>query len=359
MAFKLCSQLLIGKYIFAGGVNEVSVERSVKSLIDTAIIKIPAAAKVASLKNSVAIIGGFVGGVLLKASDDKALPTSIQTSTLWKEGDQVKIMLGYNQDYRQEFIGFIRSVDADIPVQIHCEGYCFQLRKKQFTGAWKSIQLRDLMQQMVEGTDIKLSPFIPDLTLTNLFIPPQNALAGLQKLAHHTHLTAYFLFDVLYIGLQETVSANTVKYRIGWNVPRTKALTYSLDVSRPILIRLVTGKGTKKVRTIVQAGDPSGTTETMNISFIQDPAAIATIGNQLVTNANYTGFKGDLEGLLQPYCNPADTAIIIDQMYNVLGASYFIEGIKIKYSTDGAKRIVQLGRALSAPQFEQLINNNA
>jgi hypothetical protein len=212
---------------------------------------------------------------------------------------------------------------------------------------------------LVAGTDIKLSPFIPKVPLVNLHVHPQNGLAALQKLMEHTHLTAYFLFDVLYAGTEETVTGNKVNYRIGWNVPRTKELKYSLSESRPVLIRLVTGKGKNPKRTIVQAGDPLGTIITENIAFITDQASINAIANQLVLNSNYTGFKGALNGLLQPYCGPSDTAVLIDKMYNVLGASYFIESIEVKYTMRGALRIVHLGWALSVPQFQTLINNNA
>jgi hypothetical protein len=101
MSFRLCSQILIGKYIFAGGVNEIIVKRSVKTVIDTAIITIPAAGKSANVKSVVSSLAAL-GGVVLKTDNNNALPTSIQTSTLWKEGDPVNILLGYNQDYRQD-----------------------------------------------------------------------------------------------------------------------------------------------------------------------------------------------------------------------------------------------------------------
>ena len=312
-------------------------------MIDTATIKMPAA-------------GRFIFKTANQL-DDRLPQSTIINSTTWNEGDPVNIMLGYNGEYRQEFKGFVRSVDADIPMAIECEGYAFQLRKKQFSGSWKSISLKDLIYQLVSGTDIQLSPFIPDTTLTNLSIHPQNGLAALQAIVHHTHLTAYFLFDVLYVGLEETIAGNTVNYRIGWNVPRTKELKYKLSTNRPALIRLVIGKGKNLKPTIVQAGDPSGTVITKNIAFVQNAADVQTIANQLALNHNYTGFQGSLDGLLQPYCGPSDTAILIDKLYSVLSASYFIEGIEIKYTTQGAKRVVHIGRALSVPQFESLINN--
>ena len=91
----MTSIIQVGQYQLKGGVNEVTCKRSVKEIVDTCTLKIPALGRV---------------------NDDDDLPAnSIATSTLWQEGDKVNVQLGYNDDNRQEFLGFVRRVTPSIP----------------------------------------------------------------------------------------------------------------------------------------------------------------------------------------------------------------------------------------------------
>ena len=335
----------------------MQILRSVKQIIDTAKIKVPAAARVNSSKNNPV----FKLFDTPRISDDNLPTSSVKTSTLWQEGDKVEILLGYNGDNRQEFKGFVRRVSPSVPVLIECEGYAWQLRRKQFVGTWKSIQLVDFLKILTTGTDIILSPNIPSVPLINLCIKSGNALSALEYIKKNMHLAAYFVFDVLYVGLEETqpgATINTVNYRLGWNTVRDDKLKYRLADDTNVLVKVVSGKGKNAKRPIIVVGDAGGGIITENISNIESPEQMTIIANQLLLYAKYTGYEGSITGFLQPYCNPGDTGNIIDNLYKVRTGNYFVEGIEVKFGMNGGQRIVYISRALSVPNFVALVTQN-
>jgi hypothetical protein len=334
MSFKLQCLINIGTLEIRGGINEASkIKRGVKEIVDTGLLKIPA-----------------VGRIVYASANqpDSSLPTtSIETSKLWQEGDPITIQLGYNGDLRTEFKGFVRRVTASVPVEVQCEGYAWQLRRKRLLKSYKSVALKDFLKDLIASTDITLSPFIPDMTLTNLTINHANALKTLEYVKEKLHLSVYFQFDVLYVGLEEGVPGNPVKFRLGWNCVRDDNLKYRLAADNEVLVRLVTGKGKNNKRTLIEVGDPGGSLITKYIANITDQATLQAIANDLLQKAKYTGYEGYISGLLQPYCQPCDTAVIIDQLYNVMGGSCFVEAAEIEFTMKGATRKVHVSRALS------------
>lgn len=327
MSFKLTSIIQIGQYKFFGGVHDCKIKRSVKEIVDTAVLKIPAIGRV---------------------NNNFDLPeNSIATSKLWKEGDAVSIQLGYNNDNRQEFKGFVRRVNASIPVVIECEGYAWQLRRKRFVKNWKSVKLRDFLTEIISGTDIKLSQYIPDMALTNLKVNQANGLKVLEYIKDHLHLSAYFLFDTLYVGLEEGVPGNKVNHRLGWNTIRDDKLKWRLADDTQVQIKLVTGKGKNKKRSLFTAGDANGAVVEKSIANLKDEGDLQSVANDLLQQAKYTGFEGNISGFLQPFIQMCDTDILIDKIYNERGGSYFVQGTEVRFGMNGAQRDTFLGRTLS------------
>jgi len=328
MSFKLQCLVTIGTLQIRGGIHEASkIKRSVKEIVDTAMLKIPAI------------------GRINKGSD---LPTtSIETSKLWTEGDKVTIQLGYNGDLRTEFMGFVRRVTASVPVEIECEGYAWQLRRVRLLKSWKTVSLKDFLKELIVGTDITLSPFIPDMQLSNLTINHANALKTLEYIKEKLHLSVYFQFNVLYVGLEEGIPGNPVKYRLGWNCVRDDNLKYRLAADTQVLVRLVTGKGKNAKRTLIEVGDQGGSLVQKYIANVTDEATLKSIANDLLQKAKYTGYEGFISGFLQPFCQPCDTAVIIDKLYDVMGGSCFTEGTEVDFTMHGATRKVHVSRALS------------
>jgi len=325
MPFKLCSTINIGDYQFNGGVTDLVIKRSVKEIVDTAVIRVPA-------------LGSVLGTDLPNSS--------VKTSTLFKEGDLVIIQLGYNGQYQQEFKGFVRRVTASTPVEIECEGYAWQLRRVRLAGYWKSIFLPDFLKLLVAGTGIQLSGSIPNIPLTNLKLDRPNGLKVLEYIKDSVHLSSYFMFDTLYVGLEEGLPGKQVGHSLGWNTIKDDKLKYRDAADTLLQIRFKGAKG-KNVKTpLLTAGDDEGSVVTYNFANVTDQATANQIINDILQQQKYTGLEGSFTAFLQPFIQMCDTDVITDPIYKVRQGSYFVQGVEVRYGMNGATREVSVGRSL-------------
>jgi hypothetical protein len=108
--------------------SEVKIESSWKSLTDTAEIVLP--------RN-------------VRDFDRDGI------SEVFKEGDPVRILLGYNGSLTEEFSGYISGVPAGIPLVISCEDEMYQLKRKSASVSIKDCTLKTLLQTIAPGYAIQ------------------------------------------------------------------------------------------------------------------------------------------------------------------------------------------------------------
>src|SRR4051812_34178084 len=119
--FALESDITIGKFRFSG-VNELRIKTSLHSIIDTALINIPSVARI--------------------ITNGKVVSENVITGNQFAEGDRVTIKLGYSGNMQTEFRGFVKRCDLNMPLQVECEGYSWQLRRNTINGFYKRINVK-------------------------------------------------------------------------------------------------------------------------------------------------------------------------------------------------------------------------
>ncbi|MBC7399850.1 MAG: hypothetical protein H7289_07870 [Mucilaginibacter sp.] len=316
----------IGDYQLRGGVNEVNIKKSVNTIVDTANIKIPA---------------------LGRALNNDTLPaSSVETAGLFKEGQKVKIQLGYNYRYRTEFEGFVRRVNLSTPVNIELEGYAWQLRKKTVAASWRSVTIKQVLEKIVEGTDIVLSDKIPDSDLIKITLKPMTGLQALEYVKEKLLMVVHFDGNVLYAGLEEGIKKGDVQYRLGWNVIRDDQLKYRIADDTLVRVRIVL-KLQKGEQVLYEAGDKNGEIVKKEADHWGKPESFVKIAKRVLSEKKFTGFEGKITAFLEPFCQPTYTAEIIDKKYGKRDGKYFVAGTEVKFGTGGARRIVEITRRLS------------
>src|SRR5258708_2160207 len=208
MAFILTSNIIIGQYAKVK-VHDLKIKKSIHKFVNEATIQVPTLYR---LK----LNGAFVSNTVVKASD------------LFQEGDPVTISLGYNDKNVREFIGFIHRVNFKTPLEIECEGYSYQLRKKSYLKSWQNTTVLAMLQYMVQGTDITLSSQIPNIPVAKWHMRNQTGVEILDEFRTKLLLTIYFREKELYAGLTytDTVGGSSVKYQLGWNTIRDDQLKF-------------------------------------------------------------------------------------------------------------------------------------
>lgn len=359
MAFVLNSIINIGNYSFVGGVNDLMVKKNIHTIVDSAVLKIPGAVRIVREIPALRDALGFAGlGEPGSAANRRA--ESIDIAKLFREGDPVSIDLGYNGVLQNEFRGFVRRVNITTPVSIEMEGYAWQLRNRNILASWKKTTLREVLGQVIAGTDIVLSPDIPDMPLINYRIPNRNGLQVLESLKDQMFLTVYFDDNVLYAGTEETRTTVTggitesmtnleqVTYKIGYNCASDQPdLKIRSAKETKVLVRIKQHSRTGAVTTY-EAGDPGGAVEERNIPFTGHPDSLASLAKNGLKQLKYDGYEGSLSGLLEPFCKPGWKAVIFDARYDGGRAgTYFIEGTEVGFGVNGGERKVQLTYRLS------------
>lgn len=165
--FVLKGKIKIGTYEFQH-FHEVSIIKSVENLSDTAVIKMPSKFKIR------------------QSGEEKFLEEAIHI------GDKVSIWLSYEDWYEGlEFEGYVTSISSKIPLEIKCEDAIWLLRRKNMNKAFGKVKLREVLEEIIKGTELKLASNIADYTFDKLILKEVNGAQILENLKKNYCLTTY------------------------------------------------------------------------------------------------------------------------------------------------------------------------
>lgn len=331
---------------------EVKISKSMLQFTDRAVIKLPITARIKR-----------AGEVITE---------SVETAKQFSEGDAVQIDLGYNGSLKTEFIGFISRINFTAPLEVECEGYSYQLRKRTYTKTFVKTSLLDVLKFLVQGTDIVLDEKqIPGFPIEKFMMDGESGTEALEKLKKLTDNTLSIIFtgNVLYAGLLGLDYKNLknfpekpgVTYRLGWNVIKDNNLKLREAKNQDVIVNYIGEKkdGTKEkvtangktrtrekvVKTTAAAGT-SGETKTFKSQTINDRGSLQQMAEAKQLQLSYDGYEGKITAFLQPYCEPAYRAALEDKKYPERSGNYLVESVEVTYSTAGARRIVGIGLKL-------------
>ena len=334
--FVLNSDITIGNFHFSG-VNAVQVNRSLHSISETAIIKIPSMAKV--------VKGG------------KASPVSVITAGQFNDGDLVTIKLGYNGDLKTEFIGFVKRRDLGMPLSIVCEGYSWLLGRNKVNISLATVTLKDLLSMAVKGIDQQYSITIRcdlDLTFINVLVNGSglDIITFIEKYTDGCVRCFFISPDVLWCGLLYTPVASgddvfglgAVQYKPGFNVMKDNDLKQRTSADSPVLVtynkRLADGTLLSGVSDVFNG---KGTNHSRLLNHLNDAGILKQLANEKAYLFNYSGYEGGMQTFLQPYASPGYLAYITDSRYSERDGTYIIESVRTSFGINGATRIVEVG----------------
>jgi hypothetical protein len=330
--FTLKCKIIIGKFKMTA-VTDVKIKRSIYSFIDTATIVLPASAR---LKNK---------------SD--STPTSVSTAGNFQEGDKVEIWLGYDDvsKLHLEFKGFVKRVNAATPCEIECEGYSWQLRQKNVlwsTDKNKTTTLKELLGKLIEGTDITLSPGIPDMNVQQISEGNITRTDALDWIKKNLLLTVYFAENELYAGLAYTEQPDKaeIKYKIGWNLVKDDQLKFRNADDVKIQVKAISFNK-KNVAVVGKTDDAGGAIRTIYVQNIDSEAELKKVAEAKKSELRYDGYDGKVIGFLEPFALPGYRAILQDPNYSEREGTYLIESTEVKFGTGGGRRTCDIGVKIS------------
>jgi phage protein D len=322
--FRMTCDIIIGPFKPVKP-HSVKWSRSVENISDTATIKAPAIS-------------------MLKKDGDHY--ERVQTGLQFKEGMSVQVNAGYDGRNIIRFKGFIKRINYTIPLEIECEGFSYQLRKKlDFSRSYKSTTVKKILEDLIQDTDISLSAAIPDIPIAKATFQNCTGIQVLEWLKEKCLLTVYFNHESLYVGLMQTEPKRSVKYRLGWNVIKDNELKFNADKEfAEVRIQVASrSKDGKKEKAFV--GKKDGQVKKVR-TLLTDPEAQKRIAEQVKNDLLNRGYEGTITAFLEPFVEPGMTAVIEDSKYPERTGKYFITGVEGDFSSSGGRQKVKIGNSL-------------
>lgn len=320
--FILAGKIQIGDYVFTA-INDVEITKSVEDLVDTATIKLPTKFKVRQ------------NGV------------QKYTEEAIKIGDKVTITLAYEGKYEGvEFTGFVAKVSPKIPMEIYCEDAMWLLRRKNIKKAFAKTTLKEILQEVVLGTDLKLSEKIPEMGIDKFIILNANGTQVLQKLKEEFALSIYLDDDgKLYAGLEQLNNIGKVAiYDLNYNLVSNDLEFKTADEKKiKVIYESKDLKTHEKIK--VELGDEGGETITLSVP-VSNKKELESLAASALKMRKYDGYDGSVKSFLIPFATRGMAAKIIDKEHSNRDGQYFIKKVVVNFGTDGARRTVTISNKL-------------
>lgn len=303
--------------------SEVQIEKSRKTLTNTAKIIIPRNLKV--FKNS----------------------QQVDINTIIQRGAAVTIQLGYDGNLTTEFTGYVSSLGAMVPIEVHCEDAMWTLKQNSFTQTWpKGTKLADIISAIYPGLAV-----VADLQLGGLKVINQST-AQILKALRKFGIQSYFGTDafnnvVLYVDFAGVVHPNSteVLYQFGTNIIKSD-LVYKLKEDARIKVIAVSKLSTGG-KLQVSVGDNGGEVHTLHYVDM-DADQLQKIATAEINKLLYEGYKGTFTTFGVPIINPGDKASINDPVYPDHDGVYLVLSVKTTFGANGFRREIELERKLTA-----------
>jgi len=329
--FALHCKIIIGPYTFSA-VQDVSVKRSIRNFTETAVIRLPASAR-------------------LKTSHET---NTVQTASNIKTKMPVSIQLGYNNKLQEEFKGFVSKVNLSTPCEIECEGFFQPLKYTTYDESFKSISLKNLLEYLiapVKDSGIQLSSTIPDVHLGSFYCDKRSGTEILESLKKDYHIIAvYFRGDTLFAGLQYTDVFNEVKYSLGWNVLKSDELKFRSTDEHSIRLIMRTRKpdGTILSATAGEGKETEISQEELydHVKGNSDQQTLENLrkkGEAKLKELTFNGYEGKITAFLQPFALPGDACDLLDEKFPERNGKYIINSTDVTFGRNGARRVLEIG----------------
>ena len=321
--FLMCSVVTIGQHELQA-VESIEIESSSSFLADRATIKVPS-----QIRGRAYQLEGKI-----------------------KRGDKVSIKLGYNNDMKVEFLGYVRSLKPNSPFEIECEDALTLFRKPIVSKIMKNVSVPQIAQYVVDEVNkqlpsdnkVKLVTDFKGFQFDKFTIHEANGWEVLDKLRSETGLAVFARGNDLHVNLQYTYRPlnSNITYDTSKNIRDTTNLEYQKAGDKRQLIKVI-GRDAKGRRIEAEAGETGGDVRTVHRHAVSDVNTLKSMAANMLKESNYDGYTGAIQGYLQPFIEVGSAAKIVDIDYPERQGTYYVKAVKTNFSINGGIRTVELG----------------
>lgn len=304
-------------------VHEVVVVQDVESLTDTCEIQLP---KKIKWQNAVSASG----------------------KPPVKRGDRITIKLGYDDELVTRFSGFVRSVDAKVPIVIKCEDGMFILKQQIIKPkAYKNASLKEIITDLLAGTGIDFKLVDDNLKIGKYRFTRKTVAEELQELKEKYMLMSYFRRieeqEVLYVGL--AYPTDNRKKNVFKHSKNIISEDFEYRDKDDIRVRVeAISFDSKNKKHVIELGDKDGDLIKIRIDGISE-TELKKYAKQSLERYKQSGFKGSFETFGVPEVLKCDMVDITASDGNQ--GVYLVKKNEITFGQRGYRQKIELGQPLS------------
>lgn len=304
-----------------GMVDSVRIHKSVETLSDTAVIVLP--------------------GTYINAG--------IDVEALISTGDEVTVNLGYDDELKTEFKGYLKSIQTDdSSITLECEDALYMWRQPLSDIQLANLSLKAVLQRVCSEVNAATGNTYTvmcdyEFNYEKFTFYKASAIDVLKQIQDETKANIYFDGSVLHIHAPYSQITNTVPvvYDFAVNVEKSE-LKYVKAADKNTCVEVVyyNSNGDKKT---VNIGSPKGTKIQRTLS-VNDEASAKKAAESEYSLWCYDGYEGNLTGWLVPFVEPAYKVTVRDNEYPQKTGTYYVIATEVSFSSSGGVRKVTLGR---------------
>ena len=302
-------------------VNEVEMDSSWENLTDTAKITIP------------------------RKLNFEGQPIAIGENALLKRGMSIKIEIGYDNDLKTVFTGFISRVNVAVPMVIECEDRMYLLKKNTLANkSYESVSLSTLLKYIIPSTiDYDLDGF--EYTNLGKVRISNNATTAqvLTMLRKNYDIYSFFRNDILYVGVAYHQKLQKTKtFGFEQNIIDDKNLEWKDALDEPIKVK---GTFIKSDNTKLEYTFPSTDTEGQQITFTMPGESQADLEAKVkrkYDSEQYTGYRGSFTTFGEPFTNHGDLVQFTgNKLPERNDGKYLVKSVKRTFGQGGYRQIIE------------------
>lgn len=265
-----------------------------------------------------------------------------------KRGDKITVKLGYDDDLKVRFTGYIRTVDAKAPITIQCEDGMFLLKNhKAQPKAFANASLDDIMKHLLQGTKIKYQAIDKGIKVGNWRMTKATVAEELLELKEKMMLSSYFRRindeSVLYIGL--AYPFDNRKKMIFQHSKHIISEDFEYRDKEEIRVRVEAQSFNKKnKKEVFEYGDKDGDLIKIRIDGISKEE-LKKYAMQALERYKRSGFKGSFETFGVPEVSKCDMVELHASDGN--SGVYLVKKNEISFGLSGYRQKIELGQAVS------------
>lgn len=316
--FILKSHITIGDLTF-NWVNTIEVESSWELLTDKAKIVLPTNVKVETEPGKHETLNFH------------------QLKDYLKNGDEVEIKVGYDEDLNTIFKGYLSYIKPRVPIEVYCEDEMIQLKKDPINDSLKDTSISKLADKHFA----KYETDVMNIDLGNYYIPNLTGAKLLDQFKSDFGLHSFFRDDTLVIGKRyNKETANTVSFKLDYNIISDE-LEYKTKDQVKLKVKAISNNpdGSK---TEIELGDADGELRTLNFYNVAK-SELKKVAEAEMERLVYDGWRGSFTAFGVPLVFHGDIVELVYGSESFKTGRYWVDGVNYEFGVNGFRQDIKLG----------------